>query len=89
MLGDVAQPMHTHQRDAEEAIHSSYESPVDSRCMASVCRYHARNDGWDGGRLMRGRCDSRGTRMSITLPSSVAIGGGYTERGLTRSHDAN
>ena len=49
MLGDVAQPMHTDQIDAEDSIHSSYESAVDSRCTASQCRYRARNDGWDGG----------------------------------------
>ena len=49
MLGDVAQPMHADQTDAEESIHSSYESAVDSRCIASQCRYRARNDGWDGG----------------------------------------
>jgi hypothetical protein len=47
MLGDVAQPMHTDQTRAEDAIHSSYESAVDSRCTAASCRYRARNDGWD------------------------------------------
>jgi hypothetical protein len=47
MLGDVAQPMHTDQTRAEEAVHSSYESAVDSRCSATSCRYRARNDGWD------------------------------------------
>ncbi len=49
MLGDVAQPMHTDQTDAEDSVHSSYESAVDSRCMASTCRCRARNDGSDGG----------------------------------------
>jgi hypothetical protein len=49
MLGDVAQPMHTDQTKAEDAIHSSYESSVDSRCTAALCRYKSRNDGWDGG----------------------------------------
>ena len=49
MLGDVAQPMHTDQIDAEDSVHSSYESAVDSRCTASQCRYRARNDGWGGG----------------------------------------
>jgi len=48
LLGDVAQPMHTDQTAAEESIHSSYESAVDSRCTANVCRYRARNDGPDG-----------------------------------------
>ena len=49
MLGDVAQPMHTDQTDAEDSVHSSYESAVDSRCGASNCRYRARNDGHDRG----------------------------------------
>jgi hypothetical protein len=49
MLGDVAQPMHTDQIDAEESVHSGYETAVDSRCTATSCRYRARNDGWDGG----------------------------------------
>lgn len=49
MLEDVAQPMHTDQTQAEDAIHSSYESAVDSRCTATRCRYKARNDGWEGG----------------------------------------
>lgn len=31
IVGDVAQPMHTDQRDREDSIHSPYESDVDER----------------------------------------------------------
>lgn len=31
IVGDVAQPMHTDQRDREDSIHSAYESDVEGR----------------------------------------------------------
>lgn len=41
LVGDVAQPMHTDQRDREERVHSSYEQAVDRRS------YRFRYDGAD------------------------------------------
>lgn len=60
MLGDVAQPMHTDQIDAEDSVHSSYESAVDERCGPGACRYRARDD------------DHRGTRPPFALTRSLA-----------------
>ena len=45
-VGDVAQPMHTDGwLDIEDAVHSSYEQAVDSRCRASSCIYRMTYDG--------------------------------------------
>lgn len=44
IVGDIAQPMHTDQRDREDDIHSSYESAVDAR----IGNYPFRHDGRDG-----------------------------------------
>lgn len=43
IVGDVANPMHTDQRDREERIHSPYEQDVDER----IDRYGFRHDGRD------------------------------------------
>jgi hypothetical protein len=84
MLGDVAQPMHTDQTKAEEAIHSSYERSVDSRCTAASCRYRARNDGRDsGGPYARTR------RLALQAhPSYRPLVRSYRRGGYTRRVDA-
>ena len=48
-IADVANPMHTDQRDREERVHSSYESSVDTRLE----RYHFSYDGSDPTRPAR------------------------------------
>jgi len=83
MLGDVAQPMHTDQTQAEEAIHSSYESAVDSRCTASACRYRARNDGPTAvGPYMRTRNLAQQAHKSYR-----ALVRGYRRSGYSRRVD--
>jgi hypothetical protein len=39
IVGDIANPMHTDQRDREERIHSSYEQEVDGRIRSYPFRY--------------------------------------------------
>lgn len=73
MLGDVAQPMHTDQTDAEDSVHSSYESAVDARCGPSACRYRARADGHPS------------TRPAFALTRSVARQAHDDYRALVRS----
>ena len=81
MLGDVAQPMHTDQTEAEDSVHSSYESAVDSRCGPSSCRYRARNDGHDGGTpYNRTRALARQAHRSYSDLVRRYRRGGYTSR---------
>ena len=49
IVGDVAQPMHTDQRDREESIHGPYETDVDER----IRNYRFRYDGRDSARAGR------------------------------------
>lgn len=44
IVGDVANPMHTDQRDREDSIHSSYESAVDSRLSSYRFTYDGRGE---------------------------------------------
>jgi hypothetical protein len=74
MLGDVAQPMHTDQVDAEDSVHSSYESAVDARCGPSACRYRARAD------------DHRSTRPPFATTRSLARQAHDDYRALVRSY---
>jgi hypothetical protein len=81
MLGDVAQPMHADQIKAEDAVHSSYETAVDSRCIASACRYRARNDGWDGGGpYARTRSLARRAHETYRRLIRAYRAGGYSRR---------
>lgn len=49
IVGDIANPLHTDQRDREESIHSSYERSVDTR----IGRYRFSYDGRDPARPAR------------------------------------
>jgi len=51
IVSDIAQPMHTDQRDREERVHAAYESAVDRRVGEYGFRYDGADDARPGPRL--------------------------------------
>lgn len=69
-VGDVAQPMHTDQRDREDSIHSPYESDVDERVG-----FRFFYEGHQPARLLPTARTPRAGVLDSKLHSTLAVSG--------------